>query len=128
MTQIVLSALLVTTLAGCAGNTIKRFSNDGVKKQVFDWAFWSQSCTAADFTIKVTKPPEFGVVEIGTGTMVIGRESATGARMACEGKTVANKVVYYTANDGYKGVDTIGLSIVGRNAAPRLFTLEVQVY
>ncbi len=128
ITQILLSALLAITLAGCAGKTIRTNSTDGVAKQVFEWGFWSKRCQASDFTIKITQGPEFGIAEIGTGTMVIGRESASGARMACEGQSVATKIVNYTADKGFRGTDKIRLSVAGPFSAPRLFTLEIQVY
>lgn len=125
--HILLSALLAVSITGCAGKTIKRNAVNGVSVQVFEWGFWSGNCQATDFTIKITQGPEFGVAEIGTDTMTIGRESASGARMACEGKTIASKVVKYKATNGFKGTDEIRLSIAGRASAPRLFTLLIDV-
>jgi len=122
------SALLVVALSGCAGKVIKTSVSDGFTKPVFEWGFWSGRCQATDFTIKITQKPEFGVAEIVSGTMIIARETASGVRTGCEGKSVATKVVNYTSNKGFRGVDKMRLTVFRRSSAPRLFTVEVKVY
>jgi len=125
--QLLLFTLLALTLAGCAGKPVKAYATNGVPRQVFEWGFWNRSCQASEFTIKVSKGPESGTVEIGTGTMIIGRSSANGVRMACEGESVATKVVNYTANKGFKGTDKFRLSVYSQYSPPNLFDLEVEV-
>lgn len=128
LNQLLVAVLLATMLAGCAGKPVKAYAPSGVEREIFRWGFWSGTCQPRPFTIKITNGPQYGVVDIGRGTMVIGKTSADGARMACEGRVVANKVVKYTAQKGFKGTDRFRLTIYSSNSAPRLFDMEVDVY
>ena len=117
----------VLLLGACAAKPLEDYAFAGIERRIFQWAFWNGRCAATEFDIRIKRAPASGEAVVRDERMTIPRESASGARMACAGRQIAGKSVWYRADEGYEGPDVVGLSVVGPGAAPQNFEIEIDV-
>ena len=77
----------------------------------------ASDCTSLGYpTLKVAKAPQHGEVSVEQGTALADFEKSD-ARNACNGKSVAATVIYYTSVTGFIGEDSVAFERIGVRGA-----------
>ena len=119
----VLAGLLLSVSAARADF----YTTGGHKVKLFFTASVNPDCSSAgDSTIRVTKSPEHGRVNV-TRVREFGFFRESNPRSACNRRRVAGVAIYYTAQRGYTGYDTVGFEVYYPSGSRRSATANIQV-
>lgn len=89
---------------------------------------WDRGCQPLPVpTIKVTRAPANGAVDVRPGTFVIDGSWHPDANPSCIGRSVPGLGVYYRANSAFSGVDTFEYEVTLGSRRQITFGVEAQV-
>ena len=128
MRRVMMAASLLAGLAmSMSAAKADFYTTGGHKVKLFFTASVNPDCTnAGTSTVRITKAPEHGRVSV-TQTREFGFFRESNPRSACNRRRVSGVGIYYTAQRGYSGYDTVAFEVYYHNGSRRSATANIQV-